>query len=65
MSGLTNMKFGINHQYRFRSLSRAFLAGLLQAISATVIEWTNLLCILTSNNAFDIVQNFMALTIIA
>jgi hypothetical protein len=65
MSGLRNMKFAINHSYRFTSWKSAFMSGFMQATSAFVIEASNMLVILTSSDELGVVMNFMALTVIA
>jgi hypothetical protein len=48
VSGLTNMKFTINHAYRFSSLTMTFCCGLMQTTSGILIEITNLFVILNS-----------------
>lgn len=63
-SGMQNMKFVLNHDYRFGSVGKAFLAGLMQVFSAMLIEVVNLLTILQSNTVIDVVMNFMALAVI-
>lgn len=63
--GLKNMKFAINHFYRFDNPQIAFLAGFLQATSIFVIELVNFIVILTSATYLDVVMNFMALAVIA
>lgn len=63
--GLKNMKFAINHHYRFDNPQVAFMAGFLQATSIFVIELVNFIVILTSATYLDVVMNFMALAVIA
>jgi hypothetical protein len=65
MSGMKNMKFAINHAYRFTNWYTAFASGFMQASVAFLIEVTNLLVILTSSDELGVVMNFMALTVIA
>ena len=64
-SGMNNMKFALNHDYRFESPNYAFLAGFMQAFSIFMIEFVNFIVILTSNTYLNVVMNFMALAIIA
>lgn len=64
-SGLQNMKFALNHAYRFDNPWISFLAGFLQASSIAVIEFVNLIVILTAKTYLDVVMNFMALAVIA
>ena len=64
-SGLKNMKFAMNHYYRFDRPDVAFLAGLLQAVSIFVIEFVNFIVIMTSSTFLDVVMNFLALAVIA
>ena len=63
-SGMQNMKFVLNHDYRFDSVGYAFLAGLMQVFCSMLIEVVNLLTILQRNTVIDIVMNFMALAVI-
>lgn len=64
-TGLTYMKFSLNHHYRFADYRIAFLAGLLQATMILVVESVNFLALLSANTVLDVVMNFMALTIIS
>lgn len=65
ISGLNNMKFALNHYYRFENPWMAYLAGFLQAVSIFVIEIVNFFVILTSQSYLEVVMNFMALAIIS
>ena len=64
-NGMKNMKFVLNHPYRFDSPFIAFLAGFLQATSIAGIEVVNFFVILTSSTFLEVVMNFMALAIIS
>lgn len=64
-SGFFNMKFALNHHYRFDDYKIAFLAGFCQATMIVVVESVNFLTILDSTSVLDIVMNFMALTIVS
>jgi hypothetical protein len=48
ISGLNNMKFALNHFYRFEKPKIAFFAGFLQASAIFMIEIVNFIVILTS-----------------
>jgi hypothetical protein len=63
--GLRNMKFALNHHYRFDNPWIAFLSGFLQASSIFVCEIVNVIVILTSTNYLDVVMNFLALAVIS
>jgi hypothetical protein len=64
-SGLNNMKFSLNHSYRFEKAFIPFLAGFLQASSIFVIEIVNFIVILTSADYLSVVMNFLALAVIS
>jgi hypothetical protein len=64
-SGLTNMKFVINHAYRFESLSTAFLAAFCQLTSAIFIEASTAIILLSSLDESKVKGNFVALTVIS
>ena len=63
--GLTSMKFAVNHRERFESYKLAWLAGFMQISSAMIIEMANLLVILASYTALDVVMDFMALELVS
>ena len=64
-AGLDMMKYCLNHEYRFASMSTAFIVGLLQASIVFSVEFVNIIIILTSFKPTNIVFNFIALAIIA
>jgi hypothetical protein len=64
-SGMGNMKLAISHSYRFSNPTEAFLIGLLQVMSAALIEVANVLQVITNYGVIDVVMNFMALAILA
>ena len=65
MTGLSNMKFALNHRYVFKSWCSAWTVGFLQAIIVVSVEIVNIEIILTSTDPLNIVYNFIALAIIA
>lgn len=64
-SGLQNMKFALNHDFRFDSPYIVFLSGFMQATSIFVIEIVNFIVIMSSTTYLDVVMNFMALYVIS
>ena len=63
--GLSMMKYALNHSWRFDHPGTAFMAGFLQVSVVFLVEFVNILAILSSQSEPDIVMNFLALTIIA
>lgn len=63
--GLNNIKFSLNHGYRFDSPFVAFIVGWAQTVSILWIEIVNFIVILTSISILDTVMNFIALVVIA
>lgn len=64
-TGLSIMKFTLNHSYRFDDARIAFLSGFLQTVMIMVVETVNVMAILSASTVLDIVMNFMALAIIS
>ena len=64
-AGLQMMKFSLNHEYRFSEFYLAFLAGFLQTTMIIVVESVNILAILASTSAIEVVLNFMALAVVS
>lgn len=64
-TGLSIMKFSLNHHERFDQSYVAFMSGLLQACMIMVVETVNFLAILNAVTVLDIVMNFMALAVIS
>jgi len=65
VAGMRNMKFALNHDYRFDRVFVAWSAGFMQAVSIFVIEIVNFIVILQASTYLEIVMNFLALAIIA
>jgi len=63
--GLDNMKYSLNHRWRFEDYKVAYLSGFLQATVIYIVEMVNFLAILTSFTVLDIVMNFLALVVIS
>lgn len=63
-NGLRSMKLVINHSYRFENSWEAFIPGLMQTVTVFMIENTNLLVILSSHDALEVVMNFLACSVI-
>ena len=65
LQGFSNIKFSINHPWKFERRMLAFFSGLSQVIVVMVIEFTNYVLVMTSNNYREIVINFIILVIIS
>ena len=63
--GMTNMKYSVNHPWKFKYYRTAFLSGFLQALMVVSVELINFLNLLLTNQILHIVMNFLALVIIA
>ena len=63
--GLDNMKYALNHEWRFENWKIAFFSGFLQTTVIVLIEFVNFLAILTSFTTLDVVLNFLALCVIS
>jgi len=64
-TGIINMKYAVNHPYKFESVFFAWLAGFLQCSSCLLIELANIGVICGTRDTISIVSNFIALVIIA
>ena len=64
-TGIRNMKYAVNHPYKFESVFFAWLSGFLQCISCLFVELANIGVICAANDTINIVFNFIALAIIA
>lgn len=62
---VNNMKFAVNHPWKFDNYFLAWLAGFLQATMVIYVESVNYIALLTNLSHLDIVMNFMALVVIA
>lgn len=63
--GLNNMKFALNHHYRFTNYRFAYLSGILQASMIITVEIVNFFAIMKSTTIADVVMNFMALAVVS
>ena len=55
-AGIINMKFAVNHPYKFESVFFAWLAGFLQCISGLTVELANIGVICGANDTINIAQ---------
>ena len=65
ISGFSNIKYAINHSWKFERLNTAIFAGLLQIIVHLFIEVVTFVVLMASNSPKEIVINFLILIIIA
>ena len=63
--GFTNMKYALNHPWKFEKAKIAFFAGFLQVSVVYAIEIVNCVLMLANNTHRDIVVNFIVLVIIS
>ena len=62
--GLSNMKFALNHMWKFDSWRWAWLIGFLQMIMVVFVEVVNIIVLCANNTVMDILMNFLALVVI-
>ena len=65
LQGYNNIKFSVNHPWKFERKLLAFLAGVLQVLVISVIEVTNYVLVMTSNDYREIALNFIILVLIS
>ena len=60
------MKYSINHSWKFRSYTLAFMTGFLQMSISCVIELSNLYVMINeSSTQFNIIANFIVMLVVA
>ena len=64
-SGLTNIKYAVNHSWKFERLNTAIFSALLQFFVHLVILIITFVVLMASNSPKEIVLNFFILVIIA
>ena len=65
VQGFSNMKYALNHPWKFDAPGLAFFAGFAQAAVIVVIEGVNYIMLLTKTSHLDIVLNFLVLVLIS
>ena len=63
--GMKLMKYALNHPWKFKNWGIAFFMGFLQSFVIFWVEFVNLTALLTLTDSIEIVQNFIAMEIIA
>ena len=63
--GLTNMKYAINHDWKFVHYHIAWLCGFMQAFNVIVVELVAFMALLTYSSVDDVIKNFLALVVIS
>ena len=63
--GLVNMKYAVNHSWKFNDYKVAWFCGFMQAFNVFVVEMVNFAALLTNFTIIDIIMNFLALVVIA
>ena len=59
------MKYAVNHPWKFRSWSAAFVIGLLEVSVMILVQATNMFVLLSNNTVVNVVTNFLAILIIS
>ena len=62
--GLVVMKFSLNHHWKLKSASKAWLTGFAQTLMVIAVEGVNLVILCTNETVMDVVMNFLALVVI-
>ena len=65
VQGFSNMKYALNHPWKFDAPALAFFAGFAQASVIVVIELVNYVMLLTKTDPLSIVMNFLVLVLIS
>ena len=65
VQGFVNMKYALNHPWKFESSGLAFFTGFMQAMTIFVLEGINYVLLLTKDSHLDIVLSFIGLVIIS
>ena len=65
MQGFACMKFALNHPYKFRRWTDAYIVAFTQLMVVITVEVVNLAILCTNHTIIDIIMNFLALVIIA
>ena len=63
--GLNNMKYAVNHPWKFNNYKIAWFCGFMQAFNVFVVETVNFAALLTNFTIIEIIMNFLALVVIA
>ena len=63
--GLKNMKYAVNHDWKFESYQIAWLCGWMQAFNVIIVELVNFAALLTNFEIIEIIRNFLALVVIS
>ena len=64
-SAYSNMKYALNHPWKFRNYRSAYYVGLSQLFVVMSVEAVNLLILQTNETIMDTIMNFLALVVIA
>ena len=64
-SAYANMKYALNHPWKFEKPMLAFLIGLAQALVAVMIESANYILLLTNETQIGVFTGFIAFILVA
>ena len=65
LQGFTNMKYALNHPWKFEQATLACFAGFIQIMTIIVLELVLYILLLMKNNHIDILMSFVALIFIS
>ena len=63
--GLTNMKYALNHDWKFKNYHIAWLCGFMQAFNVIIVELVAFTALLTYGTVQKVIMNFLALVVIS
>ena len=63
--GLNNMKYAVNHDWKFENYKIAWFCGFMQAFNVIIVELVNFAALLTNFTIIEIIRNFLALVVIS
>ena len=65
IQGFNNMKYALNHPWKFERSGLAFFAGFVQVVTVLALESLNYILLMTKNTHRDILISFIAFVIIS
>ena len=65
LQGFSNMKYALNHPWKFEKANLAFFAGFIQVMTIIVLELVLYILLLMKNSHIDVVMSFVALVFIS
>ena len=63
--GLDNMKYAVNHDWKFENYKIAWFCGWMQAFNVIIVELVNFAALLINFEIIEVIRNFLALVVIS